>query len=281
MRANTTVDGALWAPRDGFETVQMRVGAAVTDARADALTLALCRAAAARLDHVERLVDLGFAASGDLVLVTEATPHSLGELLAAPGEPALGEVVTILAPLVEATRRLHAAGVAHGRIDADAVRFDAAGSPVLRGFGAAVLADQVDGARFAACCTADRGALGRLAVGVLRRAGLDDEQADRLTAGWDEDATFATAADAIFDLAEPEPVRFGRRPIAGGPPTRLIAPASSAAIETKTARPNTMEGPIGRIRAVLRPVRARVWIAAGSGFATLVAALILLPAGGR
>lgn len=96
----------------------------------------------ARGDHVIALLDLATGPLGTPVLALERVAGpSLAHLISSRGRLAAGEAVTVLAPLHAAVSRLHAQGVAHGRIAADAVLFTAEGMPVLARFGATQLGD--------------------------------------------------------------------------------------------------------------------------------------------
>lgn len=284
---STARPDSLWPSRVAVAVRQARLGDAVPDRVADAIVAALSRAAANRIDHVERLVDLGIGPSGDVVLTLEATPHRLADLLAAARPPSPGETVTVLAPLVGALQRLHAARVAHGQIDIGAVRFDAAGAPMLCGFESAVLAERTDASGFEAACAADRIALEMVAVAVLRRAGVGAEQIARVATGWADPEAFDAAADALFDVAPASAVCLSREPSFDPSPARLIEPAGDAPLAISPVPPVRQWGrwidraSLVRVVAPLRAVRRRTWIAAGSGLATLVAAIALLPAAGR
>ncbi|CAD5998960.1 protein kinase [Agreia sp. COWG] len=95
--------------------------------------------------HVVRLVDLSTVEPGDPpCLVLERLPGpSLVNLLDERKTIEAGEAVSILAPLCSALQRLHDAGVTHGALQARRVVFDAAGTPVMTGFGRGVLRPDV------------------------------------------------------------------------------------------------------------------------------------------
>ena len=73
---------------------------------------------------------------------SSGSPVTLGELLRRRESIAPGEAVTILAPLVDAVRAAHLAGISHGGIAATAVSFAADGRPVLAGWSQAVAVDR-------------------------------------------------------------------------------------------------------------------------------------------
>lgn len=108
----------------------------------------------ARHRHVVELIDLidlGDGRPPALVLGRVPTPLSAvvgsGVVGSGVGRSAagrarspgisLGAAATVIAPLASALRAMHEAGVAHGRVEATAVRVDDHGAPVLVGFGGA------------------------------------------------------------------------------------------------------------------------------------------------
>jgi serine/threonine protein kinase len=93
----------------------------------------------ARGDHVVDLLDLD-ADEESIRLVFERLPRGdLAELLRIRERFDAGEAVTLLAPIVTTIQRLHAGGVAHGRLGARTVMFRDDGSPTLIGFSQAAL----------------------------------------------------------------------------------------------------------------------------------------------
>lgn len=210
--------------------------------------------------HVEPLLDVGTTAGGDLLLVVPRPAARLPDLLEAAGWPSPGEAVTVLVPLVQALQRLHAAGVAVGGADASAVVLDAAGSPAWR-LRHPVLLRRAGPIAFSAAADRDRESLARLAEGMAGRAGVP-LRAEGLAPG--------ELVAALFDAADPLPVRLGPRPAWGEEgPSRLVAPA-----------PPVAAGPSRRLQAVresLARVRRRTWGLAGAVAVALVLALVLLP----
>ena len=123
--------------------------------------------------------------------------------------------MTILAPLATALNRMHAAGVAHGAVSADAVLFRADGAPMLIGFGSAELFEpgipEVARERIAGV-TADRAALLGLADAVLSRTtGARAKAAARLREDFRAMSLGELAermAGRLFELAAARPVSF-------------------------------------------------------------------------
>jgi hypothetical protein len=92
--------------------------------------------------HVVELVDVATDNAGQLAPVLARMPGaSLARLLRERSELALGEAITILAPIATTIGAAHRVGVGHGGIRAEAVAFDGSGAPVLMCFGRAVLFD--------------------------------------------------------------------------------------------------------------------------------------------
>ncbi|CAN5385599.1 hypothetical protein BH11ACT3_BH11ACT3_11090 [soil metagenome] len=181
----------------------------------------------ARGDHVARLLDLDTADGA--VLVFERLPRGdLAELIARRGAIDAGEAVTILAPLASAVARMHAAGVAHGRLTASRVMFRDDGAPTIIGFGGATLfaanSAEVDLERVDAV-VADRACLASLAATVLSRvsgprAKVARQLVDRL-ASTEAALLTETLGRMIFELAAAVPVRFAADEEADGSP-RLV-----------------------------------------------------------
>lgn len=140
--------------------------------------------------HAQRLIDISVDPQGRACLVLERLGPSLSRVLADRTALAVGEAVTVLAPVSLAVAELHRVGVAHGRIDAGSVLFDVSGAPVLAGFGsAALVGDAPHPPRLSGLTpveaaaneslAADREALARLAQHVLSRV-----DGDRSVGSW-------------------------------------------------------------------------------------------------
>lgn len=165
--------------------------------------------------HVVQLLDLD--ADGDSIhLVFERlTRGSLAELLMLRESLDVGEVVTIVAPLVEAVMRMHRAGAAHGALTARRVMFREDGAPVVIGFGSSTLftpgAPEVVLERQAGV-GADRRAIRELTSRLLSRvAGSRARAAHALASVLEacpEDALLDMLMSRLFELAASTPVRF-------------------------------------------------------------------------
>jgi len=227
---------------------------------------------------------------------------SLAHLLAARRSIALGEALTILAPLGAALDALHTSGVVHSAVRASSVLFRASGAPVLACFGRASLAEP--GRTLAALAgdplvIADRDAFARMAQSVLERVPFDrrvraignwlDEQS---RAGF-PDPVGEELADRLFDLIDPQPVRFvadaSDLSDASSPtiPARAVAPAEVVAPhEPALARglglPSWVgealeSSPLTLLRSHLAGVRRPVWMALAVVAVALGAAVLLVP----
>lgn len=162
-------------------------------------------------EHVVALDDVSVD-EHQAVLVLERLPNgSLAELLERRGGLDAGEAVTILAPIATTIDRIHAAGVAHGRLSLSAVSFRGDGAPTLIGFGAAQL--------FAAgspevvletvpAVLDDRAGLREIAALILERVTGERAAAAKRVAGAIADAAPAVVAAQLFELAAPAPVTF-------------------------------------------------------------------------
>ncbi|KQM15157.1 hypothetical protein ASF83_03935 [Plantibacter sp. Leaf171] len=218
-------------------------------ARADAAERSLWRRAAilSRLDHphIVRLIDVAEDPGGlPCLLVERLAGGTLGELLRRRESIAPGEAVTILAPLVDAVRAAHLAGISHGGIAATAVSFAADGRPVLAGWSQAVAVDrpglsggtgQPDPA-----FVEDWSAFSRLMDGVLRSTPSADQPE---TESWVAEVAPGLADHEIANrlqqrihaLARPLPVLLDRI----DPPTGTAADEIRAAVEHDRAMRST------------------------------------------
>lgn len=192
---------------DDGHTVVLKVTPAA-DALAFVEVAALDRAAG---EHVVELFDV--AADGDeTVLVLERLAKgTLAELLERRAGLEAGEAVTVLAPIASTLERLHAAGVAHGRLSLNAICFRDDGAPTLTGFGNAelfapgapeVVRETVPGV------LADREALHEIARIVLERVAGPRGEAARHLAGSLVAGESSNLSDRLFGLAAANPVRF-------------------------------------------------------------------------
>lgn len=256
-------------------------------------------------DHVVELLDLSTAADGRSVLLLQRLPGaSLGRFLQERGSVRLGEAITILAPIAITIARLHAAGVAHTAIDADAVLFDSTGAPVLARFGSSSLITpgMSDAAlRAQPLVVADLEGLDRIVSGVLRAVHHDD--AADISAWFADRARQAPEraahelASRLFAIGIAEPVNFLEPEPAHsrGPsdvPNRLCPPdsATHVAIPITTMRGRSVVGVLRRVQQLLVSrswwprlhsavalVRPRVWLMAAAVAVSLVTAMVLVP----
>ena len=175
---------------------------------------ALERAAGA---HVVVLSDIAAAVSDRTALVLERLEGgSLDTLLRERARLSVGEAITITAPIVETITRMHAAGVAHGAVNARSVLFSCAGAPVLARFRSAVLVEPgMPRARRAADprLMRDVSAAVDFAASVLRSVQVDREVLAFLAwleqNGHDGTPDVLTELTAkLYDLGEPAPIQF-------------------------------------------------------------------------
>lgn len=217
-----------------------------------------------RLDHphVQRVVDLGDAAGGSIVLVSAPAPErTLARVLARRRRFAAGEIVTLFVPLVSAVRHCHDHAVAHGALNANSIGLTAEGSPFLRGFGAAVV---TEGRR-------DRRTLEAADVSAL--VGLVERCWPPLGSGGTPPSSLDELEAYLFTLAEPLALaEDDPRPEENGPDVRSAfdlgpvqpkpAAAQSESARTAPRRParprgeHRSEGPEGMLSRLL-PVLAR------------------------
>lgn len=251
-------------------------------------------------EHCVALLDLATGLDGGHALVLERLSGiSLARLLAERARLRVGEAITVLAPLSGALARLHRAGVAHGKIRTDAIRFDGDGRPVLLGFGSARLfpsdlpAARLDGELAVA---EDRDRFADVVRSVLLT--VQDEGAAALldwlsTANRDsrwceelENRLFVLGAPSSIDLdarGEPAPEvpsraltaaphmsrnREASRPRSAPPGLAILGISDDLADVARTV--------IHRSLRSLRGVRRRLWITAGAVVVALVVALAVV-----
>ncbi|MGN6325877.1 protein kinase domain-containing protein [Pseudolysinimonas sp.] len=265
---------------------------------------ALREAAALDRGAGAHIIELRDAAADDdrLVLVLPRLGDDLAHLLAERAELEGGEAVTILAPLAETVRRLHAAGVAHGALTAACVRFDADGAPTLTGFGSSSVFEaglpEVALERVPEVA-ADRAALRELAAAVLARVGgARREAAQRLHVEVlaAPDAEIAgRIAGGIFEVAAALPVRMGDAPTTTGSAHGRVVPVGSPVAEVRPtpkawAWATRVEelldrSPAAELAAAARArwarwssARRRLVLGVGAGALSLVVAVLVIPA---
>jgi hypothetical protein len=172
---------------------------------------ALSRAAG---PHVVRLQDVVIGSTSALILERLAR-GGLARLLCERELLDLGEAITVLAPVVSALSRMHAAGCMHFSLSADTVLFSRDGAPILTGFGSArSVRPGVPPAGLTELpgVVTDLRSLASLASLVLNR--VDDRRAHEL-ARWADDIQDPLADDwceqltaRLFDLDQAAPIRF-------------------------------------------------------------------------
>ncbi|MEO6533009.1 MAG: protein kinase [Pseudolysinimonas sp.] len=169
----------------------------------------------ARGEHVVDVLDLD-ADDESIRVIFERLPRGdLSDLLRVRVRLDAGEAVTILAPIAVTLLRMHAAGVAHGKLAARTVLFRDDGAPALIGFSCAELfepgAPEVVLERVGAVGR-DRAAARALAIAVLGRVDGGQARAARALlddiAGCDDGIILPLLASRLFDVAAAVPVRF-------------------------------------------------------------------------
>ncbi len=199
--------------------------------------------------HVVGLHDLFTLADGRVVALLEhVTGCALGDLLRR-GAPtlALGEAVTVLAPLLQAVDAAHELGLVGLPTTAASIRFSATGAPVIVDVGSA-RPTPVLPTRFRAVEQGyldDRRALHALTLRVASALSSADAAVleAALTAGGAHPELLPTAA-ALFDLAAPMPIRLAERPVApplGEPDPVIVA----SVVDPPRAESDTADAPAG------------------------------------
>lgn len=248
-------------------------------------------------EHVVALEDVAADERSTVLVLERLAPGTLADLLERRTRLAVGEAVTILAPLATTLERLHAVGVAHGALTLASIGFREDGAPTLLGFGAAelfapgapeVVRETVDGVR------ADRDAFREVASLVLGRvAGSRADAARRLAAGLTPAAPGELAA-GLFALATPTPVDLAEdadggalrvgEPRDGGAevvdPTASVLPSWVLAFVPDGLRPRIIHAGerVGGVWRSWSPARRRLVLGGGAAVATVGVALALVPA---
>lgn len=113
-RAEVFLAHPLRPDAEGPPAVMKVYGPAVRDESIAAEVEALSRASG---PHVVRVIDVTSTPDGAHALIlSRHAAGTLARLLADRGHLVAGELITVLAPLATALRRMHSAGVAHGSI---------------------------------------------------------------------------------------------------------------------------------------------------------------------
>jgi hypothetical protein len=193
------------------------------------------------VDHPHVLPLLGVVdVPGSLVLVLElAEGGSLDDLLAARGTLSPGEVVTACAPIAQALAELHAHGIVHGHVAADSVLFSADGRPMLAEPGTAVPGPPAGPASivppevqagytpqpgsdvYGLAAVAVRALTGYVPKQALMLPGVPPATQSALAQAMHPDPNrrpaASSVANALFVLADPEPVALTAEPAAPMP----------------------------------------------------------------
>jgi hypothetical protein len=261
--------------------------------------------------HCVRLLDYATDDDGRTVFVlTRAARGSVARLLALRGQIAVGEAVTILAPIAGAVVEMQAAGVVHSRLSAASVHFGDRGEPLLLGFGYSHLVDSsLD--RLGATADSDRERLATFATFVLaavtqsRHTSASAELLD-----WIETqppplpAGFASDLQSrLFDLAPACAVSFEalarahQSAVARGEDvsrSALVAPTGAKTAQRAAKHSGWVDVALGaspfapliartrnalltRLPSALRVVRPRFWVVAAVLVAAVAAAVVVLP----
>ncbi|HEX2498032.1 MAG TPA: protein kinase [Actinomycetes bacterium] len=263
--------GTVWAAREEVTGVQVALrllpqpdpGARERSRREIALLTAV--------DHPHLLPLLAVAeVPGALVLVFEfAEGGSLDDLLAVRGTLSPGEVVTACAPIGQALAELHAHGLVHGQVAPACILFSADGKPMLANLGTDPLGDgrpaglagitppelsagyppQPGTDVYGLAAVAVRALTGFVPAQAVILPGIPPATQSALAQAMHPDPTRRPAAsslaNALFVLADPEPVTFtamteAKAPVEEGTrPTRRSRRAGRHA-EPEPVEPETM-----------------------------------------
>ena len=248
-------------------------------------------------EHVVRLVDAATDDRGMPMIVMERHPGlTLADLLVRRERLTPGEARTVLTAITAAVSRLHASGITHGGVRADAVLVSARGEPLLGGFGSARVSGATPSraARDAdPAMIADCDGVRTLSLAVLAASGSFSamETVRSRRAGSDLLDEIAAVAKALGDpspVSPPANVMAHSEGLAPSrpdrlPPDREGAPARqrgrrAAPRPTLGARMRGLAGHArGRLAEVTRSVRPRFWMIGAAGVLALAAALVLVP----
>ena len=214
-----------------------------------ALVEAECRERA-RGDHVVGIDDIAARDDGAPIIVHRwSYGGSLRRLMRERHSLRIGEAISIVAPLVVATRRAHDAGVVIGTISIDSVEFDERGAPIFVDFSAAQLVTAATPAESSVCphILEDRRRLFSLCANVLAAAvsDRDGERRKRELEAWvSEDDSVRSAAwdyeleQKLFALGAPEPIQLSGDDSVGPPQISSLviqSPISGAASNARGA----------------------------------------------
>ncbi|WP_172802225.1 protein kinase family protein [Agrococcus jejuensis] len=221
--------------------------------------------------HVLPVLDVA-THDGAVVLVRPRSAATAAEWLLARGVPRAGEVVTLVAPVLDAVATLHAAGATAGRVDLHAIVLDDDGAPAIAGAGAV----QETTRPTAAWRDGSEG----VAADCAALAALVDD----LLATCDEHAPAAVREGlAARDVAAASAALLAAWPALPIERTRSEPAAQRRQGERRRVRSDAdaplpvrwLQAALERVAPVVASVRRPVWIAAGAGAAALVVALVL------
>ena len=209
--------------------------------------------------HVVRALDVSIVADQPRCLILERLPGpTIATLLSERAEIEQGEAVTLAVSVLRGVLALHLAGWTHGSLSLSKVRLDAAGRPVLIGFGRAALAT-------AAGVQADWIAVADAVDSVLHRVENGDHR------------SLTRCIEVIRSLAsqgqdEPSRVENAQRELfALGPAAPVSLPSGEApSTEGYPHRPLTWTGLYDTAQALLDPTHPRE---SGSSVASRAASL--------
>jgi hypothetical protein len=215
------------------------------------------------VDHPHVLPLLGVVdVPGALVLVLElAEGGSLDELLAARGTLGPGEVVTACAPVAQALAELHAHGIVHGHVDPDSVVFSADGRPMLANLGTAdprhrhasnqsrIVPPELQAGQqpqpgsdvYGLAAVAVRSLTGYVPNQAVILPGIPPATQSALAQALHPDPARRPAAsslaNALFVLADPEPIVFTSEPTMSMPPKAEMPSPDSLPVAVAEAVP--------------------------------------------
>lgn len=240
-------------------------------------------------DHVPTVLDSSVDADGRTMVARERTDFDASELVTfAPLEA--GEVVSLIAPIVDVLIRAHRAGIGHGAVCLSSVSVTADGCPILGGWESASRIEYRDRSRPAPQVAADwrgiatmvdaltQGRRTRVPMPGLLRSILDQCESTDV-----DDETGAALLDAIFEWSPGAPIPSPDEPRAPSPRRRASStPVDAAPAGTPRRRiaiPAGARDAAKRFREEMGRVRKPVWVAAGISACVLTASLAFVTFG--
>ncbi len=281
-------------PLHGEGAVALKVASDESPERALREVEALDRAAG---EHVVRLLDAGTDDRGMPMIVMERHPGlTLADVLVRRERVSAGEARTVLTAITGAVARLHASGIIHGGVRADAVLVSAHGEPLLGGFGCARVTGTLPSraARDAdPAMIADCDGVRTLALAVLAASGSFSAM-EAIAARRADSDLLEEIAVRSRELGEPKPLSLPAVVMTEN--EGLVALRPSLPTSTRERVPARRRGRraapraplVARLRGVVasslprlgllaRAVRPRIWIVGAAGMLALVAAFVLVP----